>query len=91
MNNAIAALVSDAEVCEAFVVCGCVTALLPLLDDEHDPVAFYPLVDPPLLMETVHRVLGRPTFATAPGGRVCPVADTANAPHEGQGYISWHR
>ena len=63
----------------------------PMLDDEHDPVAFYPLVDPPLLMETVHRVLGRPTFASAPGGRVCPVADTANAPHEGQGYISWHR
>ncbi|KAH8047097.1 hypothetical protein JL722_13254 [Aureococcus anophagefferens] len=32
--NAIASLVSDAEVCEAFVLCGCVEALLPLLDDE---------------------------------------------------------
>ena len=45
-------------------------------------------------MQTVHRVLGRPVLASAPGGRVCPVADTtaaAAAPHEHQGYISWHR
>jgi ectoine hydroxylase-related dioxygenase (phytanoyl-CoA dioxygenase family) len=52
--------------------------------------AFVPLLDPTLLQQVMHRVLGQPVLASAAGGRVVPVADSATA-HATDGYISWHR
>ena len=59
----------------------------PMLEGRADPAAYAPLVDPPLLLEVLHRALGRPVCGSAGGGRVLPVADAeAYAP---DGYISW--
>ncbi len=57
-------------------------------EDRGDP-AFYALADPPLLMNVIHRVLGRRVPFQGGGGRVLPVAD--NEEHAHTGYISWHR
>ena len=52
-------------------------------------VEFYPLLDPPLLLQTAHRVLGRPPTLSGTGGVVIPPAD--DVPHSEDGYLSWHR
>jgi hypothetical protein len=56
--------------------------------------AFYPLLDPPLLLQVVHRVTGRFPVVSALneglGGFVIPAND-GRTPHEEAGYISWHR
>ena len=52
-------------------------------------VEFYPLLDPPLLLRTAHRVLGRPPTLSGTGGVVIPPAD--DVPHSEDGYLSWHR
>jgi ectoine hydroxylase-related dioxygenase (phytanoyl-CoA dioxygenase family) len=53
-----------------------------------DP-AYYALADPPLLMNVMHRALGRPVPFQGSGGRVLPVVDDEQ--HSETGYISWHR
>eukprot|EP01051_Picozoa_sp_SAG22_P000361 SAG22_NODE_8_length_37215_cov_120.960351_29_plen_359_part_00 len=57
-------------------------------DGGRDP-AFYALLDPPLLMQLLHRALGRPALVSGGGGRVVPVSDSEA--HATDGYISWHR
>eukprot|EP01051_Picozoa_sp_SAG22_P002964 SAG22_NODE_138_length_18031_cov_5.796621_12_plen_359_part_00 len=54
---------------------------------------FVPLLAPPLLVQTLHRVLGGPpgvNDAREAAGVVVPPADPAVA-HSAEGYLSWHR
>lgn len=60
-----------------------------MFSEERGDPAFYALADPPLLMNVVHRVLGRRVPFQGSGGRVLPVAD--HEEHAHTGYISWHR
>ena len=60
----------------------------PMTDPTQPPV-FIPLFDPPLLIATLHRVLGTVPRVGGGGGRVVPVRN--GTPHESAGYISWHR
>ena len=61
----------------------------PMVDQEGGDPAYYALMDPPLLLEVMHRVLGRPARVGGSGGRVVPIADAEL--HAEAGYISWHR
>ena len=55
---------------------------------------YHPLLDPPLLIEVLHRVLGQPPVVAelneGLGGFVIPTAD-GRTQFEEAGYISWHR
>eukprot|EP01049_Picozoa_sp_SAG25_P002081 SAG25_NODE_103_length_15482_cov_9.187415_11_plen_385_part_00 len=48
-------------------------------EDAGDPVAYFPLLDPPLLMQVLHRVLGRPALVSHSGGRVIPSGSPPDA------------
>ena len=66
----------------------------PMFEADGGNHAYYPLVDPPLLLQVVHRVIGHFPVVSALneglGGFVIPAND-GRTPHEEQGYISWHR